>query len=193
MAHKFPVLGNEAAHTRTAGGKTLGHGIDDDDVVTRPLSKFAKRLELLPAVDELAVRLVTDEEEVVLDRNVNEHLHLLVAEHNARRIAGVRDDDGTGVLVDLRFDLFTVGIAVALFRRSRNGANARAAGIRHRRIVGIEWLRDQNLVAVVENTLHRDGKRFAAAVGDIDLVSTEVHVELCIILPDRLDQLGDTG
>ena len=129
----------------------------------------------------------------MLDRNVNEHLHLLVAEHNARRIAGVRDDDGTGVLVDLRFDLFAVGIAVALFRRSRNGRDGRTAGAGHRVVVGVERLGNENFVAVVKNALERDLKRLAAAGGDVDLTFVKVHVELVVIVLDRVDQLRDAG
>ena len=125
--------------------------------------------------------------------DIDEHLHLLVAQHNAGRVAGVRDHDGAGVSVDERLDLLAHGIAVALLGASGNGRDGRTAGAYHGVVVGIKRLRNENFVAVVKNALEHDLKRLAAAGGDIDLVSTEVHVELCIILPDRLDQLGDTG
>ncbi len=41
-----------------------------------------------PAVDEFAVRLVADEEQIVLLCDIDEHLHLLVAQHNAVGLPG---------------------------------------------------------------------------------------------------------
>ena len=84
--------------------------------------------------------LVADEEEIVLDRDIDEHLHLLVAQDHARGIAGVCDENGARVLVDLRFDLLAVGVAVTLLRCRRDGADVRAAGVGHRRVVGVERL-----------------------------------------------------
>ena len=48
--------------------------------------------------------------------DIDEHLHLLVAQHNAGRVAGIRDHDGARVLVDERFDLLAVSVAIPLLR-----------------------------------------------------------------------------
>ena len=191
MVHQFPVLGDQAADARAAGGKALGYGVDDDDIVCRAVGKFTERLELLPAVDELAVGLVADEEEVVLLSEVDEHLHLGLTQHHAGGVAGVRDHDGAGVSVDERLDLLAHGVAVALLGASGNGRDGRAAGAYHGVVVGIKRLRNENFVAVVENALERDLKRLAAAGGDVDLTFVKVHVELVVIVLDRVDQLRD--
>ena len=193
VVHELLILGDQAADTRAAGGKALGDRVDDDDVVTRPVGKLAKRLELLPAVDEFAVRLVADEEQIMLLCDIDEHLHLLVAQHNAGRVAGVRDHDGARVLVDERFDLLALSVAIPLLRAGRDRANRCTAGAGHRVVVGVERLGNENFVAVVKNALQRDLKRFAAAGGDVDLALVEVHVELVIVVLDRVDQLGDAG
>ena len=39
----------------------------------------------------------------------------------------------------------------------------------------------------IENALQRDLKRFAAAGGDVDLALVEVHVELVVVVLDRVD------
>ena len=123
MVHELLILGDQAADTRAAGGKALGDRVDDDDVVTRPVGKLAKRLELLPAVDEFAVRLVADEEQIMLLGEVNEHLHLVVRQHHAGGIAGVRDHDGAGMLIDERLDLLALGVVIALLGAGRDRAN----------------------------------------------------------------------
>ena len=124
---------------------------------------------------------------------VNEHLHLVVRQHHAGGIAGVRDHDGAGVLIDERLDLLALGVVIALLGTGRDGGDGRAAGAHHRVVVGVERLGDEDLVAVVENALERDGKRLAAAGGDVDLALIEVHIELIVVALDGVDQLGDTG
>ena len=116
-----------------------------------------------------------------------------MAQNDSRGVAGVCDEDGAGVLVDLRFDLLAVSVAVTLLRRGRDGADVRAAGVGHGGVVGIERLGDENLVAVIQNALERDAQRLAAANGDVNIVRVKVHIELGIVAADGLDQLGDTG
>ena len=71
VAQQLLILGDEAADARAAGGKALGNGVDDDDVLRRLLGKGAEGLQRLAAVDELAVRLIADEEQIVLLGEVN--------------------------------------------------------------------------------------------------------------------------
>ena len=95
------------------------------------------------------------------------------------------------MLVDQRLDLLAVGIVVALLGAGRDRADGRAAGAYHGVVVGIKRLRNENFVAVVKNALERDLKRLAAAGGDVDLTFVKVHVELVVIVLDRVDQLRD--
>ena len=193
VAQQLLILGDEAADARAAGGKALGNGVDDDDVLRRLLGKGAEGLQRLAAVDELAVGFIADEEQIVLLGEVNEHLHLVVRQHHAGGVAGVRDHDGAGVLIDERLDLRALGVVIALLGAGRDGGDGRAAGAHHGVVVGVERLGDEDLVAVVEDALERDGKRLAAAGGDVDLALIEVHIELIVVALDGVDQLGDTG
>ena len=193
VAQQLLILGDEAADARAAGGKALGNGVDDDDVLRRLLGKGAEGLQRLAAVDELAVRLIADEEQIVLLGEVNEHLHLVVRQHHTGGVAGVRDHDGAGMLIDERLDLLALGVVIALLGAGRNGGDGRAAGAHHGVVVGVERLGDEDLVAVVEDALECDGKRLAAAGGDVDFTLIEVHIELIVVALDGVDQLGDTG
>ena len=192
LRHQLFVAGDHAADAGAAGGKPLGHRVDDDDVLRRVL-ELTHGLQRLVGVDELAVRLVADDEQVVRLGDVHHHAHLLRRQHGAGGVAGVGDHDGTGVLVDLRLHLGAVGVVIAVVGRGGNGVDLRAAGIGHGVVVGIERLGDEDLVAVVEDAVHGDLQRLAAAVGDKDITGVEVHVQIGVILSDRLDQLRDTG
>ena len=144
-------------------------------------------------VDELAVGLVADDEQVMLLGDVDHQAHLLGREHRTGGVAGVGAHDGAGVLVDERLDARAVGVAVALLGAGRDGADLRAAGIDHRIVVGVERLGDQDLVVVVEDAVHRDLQCLGASVGDEDIALVKVHVELGIVALDGVDQLGDAG
>jgi len=47
VAQQLLILGDEAADARAAGGKALGNGVDDDDVLRRLLGKGAEGLQRL--------------------------------------------------------------------------------------------------------------------------------------------------
>ena len=68
-----------------------------------------------------------------------------------------------------------------------------AAGIGHGVVVGIEGLGDQDLVAVIQDAVHGDLQRLAAAVGDQDVTLFKVHAQVVIVFLDGVDQNGDTG
>ena len=83
-----------------------------------------------PAVDELAVGLVADDEQVMLLGDVDHQVHLLRREHRTGGVAGVGAHDGAGVLVDQRLDARAVGVAVALLGSwSGRGGSVAPAGI----------------------------------------------------------------
>ena len=186
------VAGQNAADTRAAGGKTLGHGINDDHIVRR-VGKFAQGLQRLTGIDKLAVGLVTDNIQLVLLGDVHHQTHLLRRQHTAGGIAGVGAHDGAGVLVDLGLDLFAVGIVIALLGCGGHRVDFGAAGVHHGIVVGIERLGNQNLVAVVQNALQHDLQRLAAAHRYQNLVLFKVYVQLIIIFLNGIDQHRHTG
>ena len=120
--------------------------------------------------------------------DVHHHAHLLRRQNSAGGVAGVGADNGAGVLVDLRLHLGAVRVVVSLLRGGMYGVDLRAAGVDHGVVVGIEGLRDQDLVAVVQDAVEHDLQRLAAAGGDQDLARLKVHIQIVIILLDGIDQ-----
>ena len=177
---------------RAPQAEPLGHGVDDDDVLGGVV-ELTHGLQGLTGVDELAVGLVADNEQIVLLGDVHHHAHFLRRQHGTGGVAGVGDHDGPGVLVDLRLHLGSIGVVIAVMGRGGDGVDLRAAGIGHGVVVGIERLGDEDLIAVVEDAVHGDLQRLAAAVGDEDIAGLKVHVQIVVILLDRRNQLRDTG
>lgn len=58
--------------------------------------------------------------------NVHHGPALLLAEHHARGVAGIGNEDCPGMLVDQRLDAAAVGIVIALLRRGGDGADGSA-------------------------------------------------------------------
>ena len=60
-------------------------------------------------------------------------------------------------------------------------------------VVGVERLGDDDLVAVVEQTVGRDLQRFAAAGRHEDVGLAQLHADVPVIALDRRDQLRNAG
>ena len=58
--------------------------------------------------------------------------------NGAGGVAGIGAPDGAGMLVDQRLDLYARGVVIAFLGAGRDRADRRAAGARHRVVVGIE-------------------------------------------------------
>ena len=102
----------------------------------------------------------------MLARDIQHQLKLVAAENVARGVAGIREQNGAGMLIYARLHSLPHGVAVALLRAGRYRADSRAREIHRRGIVGIERLRHEYLVAVVEDACHCHLQRLAAARGD---------------------------
>ena len=129
----------------------------------------------------------------MLPGHVHQHLHLLMGQDGAGGVAGVGHQNGTGAGGDLRFDAAAVGVEVSLLRGGGHRVDHGAAGAGHGVVVGVEGLRDEDLVAVVENAVHGDLEGLGAAVGDEDVLGGEVHIQRSIVVPDGLNEGGDAG
>ena len=186
------ITGQDAADTRAARGEALGDGVDNDNIISS-VCELTHGLQRLTAVDKLTIRLVADDKQVVLLGNIAHHAHLFRRQDNAGGVAGVRDHDGAGVLVDSLFDLLAVGVVIAFLGAGRDGTDVRTAGVNHGVVVGIEGLGDQNLVAVVEDALQNDLKGLGTAGRNQNLVFFKVHIQIVVILLDRIDQNRHTG
>ena len=192
LAHEFPVFGDHHAHARAAGGETLGHRVDDDDVVL--IAGILQGAEKgLARVDELAVDLVADQEEPVLLRDVEHEPELRGRQHGAGGIAGVGDEKGAGAFVDAGLDPCAVGEEVALLHRGGDRADLCAGEDDGRVVVGIEGLGDHDLVPVVQNGGEGHLQSLAAAEGGQDIVARQLHADPAVIAAHRVEQYGDAG
>ena len=149
--------------------------------------------QILSAVDELPIDLVANEEQAVIPGHLGDHPGLLRRQHHAGGIAGVGNQDGAGPLVDQRLDPLPVGIEVPLLRRGGQGADLAAGGIDKRGIVGIEGLRYDHLVPLVQNAVEDHLQRLAAAGGDENITLLQMGAQPVVVALDRLDQAGDPG
>lgn len=183
------IARDHAADACAAGAEALGHGVDDDDVVLITL-ELQQAHELLAAVDKLAVHLVADDEQIVLLGDVGHETELFLGEDGAGWVAGVREEDGAGVLVDARLDALTDGELVVLLRRCGDRADGRAGQRDKRAVVRVERLGDDDLITLVEDAAERDLQRLAAAGGDEHLLVGDRRVDLAVVVDDRVDHLG---
>ena len=189
LRHEVLVLRDDHTDARTACGEALGYRVDNNDVVLVALVLQCAR-EVLAAVGELSVHLVADDEEVMLLRNVEHQVQLLRSEHVAGRVAGVRYHYGAGVLVYARLDPLAVGVEIALLGIGRHGADSRAREGDGGVVVRIERLRNDDLVAAVEQAGHRQLQCLTAAGGRQDLAVLKLHSYAGVIVLHRVEELG---
>ena len=119
--------------------------------------------------------------------DVGHETELFLGEDGAGRVAGVREEDGAGVLVDARLDALTDGELVVLLRRRGDRADGRAGQRDERAVVRVERLGDDDLVALVEDAAERDLQRLAAAGGDEHLLVGDGRVDLAVVVDDGVD------
>ena len=142
-------------------------------------------------VDEFAVHLVAEEEEVVLLHQVADLVHLVLGIEVARRVVGIADEDGLRALVDEFLELLHLGQAETLVDGGRDGPDHRAGGDREGHIVGVRRLRDDDLVARIEAAHECEQHRLGAARGDDDLVRGELDLVALIVVHERLAQRAE--
>ena len=118
--------------------------------------------------------------------NVRQQAHLLVVEHHAGGVAGVGHQNSPGVGIDERLNLLPGGIAVSLFRIRGNGPDGGTGDLHEGGVIGIEGLRDQDLVPVLQDAGHDDLQRLAAAVGGHDIVAGDGEAQIGIVIPHCL-------
>ncbi len=125
--------------------------------------------------------------------DVGDHPHFLLVENDARGVAGVGDQNGAGVLGDQALDALPFGVAVALPRVGGQGADNAARRVDEGGVVGVIRLGDDDLGVGVEDAQTGHQQRLAAAGGDEDVVGRQIHPQLVIIAPYRVDEHWHTG
>src|SRR5690606_4065485 len=141
---------------------------DDEQVVAQRGHWNVLRI----VIQDLAVDLVREDDQVVLARNTGDLQQNLLAVYRTRGIVRVDDDDRAGVRGDLLLDILDVRKPVrGLVTVIVHGHAARQAdGRGPQRVVGG---RDQYFIAVVEQRLHRHDDQLADAIAQVNIF--DVH------------------
>ena len=133
-------------------------------------------------VDELAVHLVAEQEEVVLLDDIAQALHLLAGVEVARRVVGVADEDGLGARGDLLLEGLHGGQAEAVLDVGLDALDHGAHGDGEGHVVGVERIRDDHFVARPEAPEEGEQHRLGAAGGDDDLLRRKINPVLSVVL-----------
>ena len=142
-------------------------------------------------VEDLVVDLVGHDDQLVLARDLRDGLEHLARVDGAGRVVGVDDDDGAGAVGDLAADVVEVGRPAGLLVADvvHGGAAGEARGRGPQRVVG---RRDEHLVAVVEQALHRHDDELADAVAEVDVLDADRReVAQLVVLLDRAPRRED--
>ncbi len=125
-------------------------------------------------VEDLVVDLVGQEQQLVPAGQLHQLFEYLERVHGARRVVRVDDQQGLGLVRDLRLDVLDVGIPLVGLVAQVVHRRAPGQG-RHRRPQRVVRRRDQHLVAVVEQGLHRHRDQLGDAVAEVDVVDVELR------------------
>ena len=150
-------------------------------------------MQRLAVVGKLAVDLVGHQIQIMLHGYVQKHLHLFLRQTGASGIAGIRDHNGLRLWRDAGLNACAVGIEIAFLRLCVQRMDDAACGRDERVIVRIERLGDNDLVAVVQQTVCRNLQCFAAAGRNEDVGLVQSNADVFIVLPDSFDQFRDAG
>ena len=122
----------------------------------------------------------------MLPGDVRDELHLLRRQDGAGGVAGVGHQDGPGPLRDQGLDAAALSVAVSLLRRAGHGADAASRHMDEGIVVGVEGLRDQDLVPLVQDAAHGHLQRLAAAGGGQDVPLRQGRADALIVALHRL-------
>ena len=135
---------------------------------------------------QAVVDLVGKNHELVPARDLNNALEHLTRIDRARGVVGVDDDEGLGRARDLGLHILQVGIPIRLLIAQivHGMTTGKGCARRPERIVGAG---DQNLVAVVEQRVHRKLNEFGHAVARVDVLHLNIGQALDLrVLHNRL-------
>ena len=191
LGKEVPVPGDQGAHPGAAGGEALGNGVHHDEVLLQP-RQGQEGGKGLAAIDELPVDLIRHQEEPVLPGDVGDDGHFLRRQNSAGGVAGVRDENRPGALMDEGLDALALGVAVALLRGAVDGSDIAPRHMDEGIVVGIEGLRDQNLVPFVQKAAHHHLQRLAAAGGGQDVLLRQRRADALIVALHRRHILRHT-
>ena len=150
--------------------------------------------DVLVAVHAQAViDLVGKNHELVPARDLNDALEHLARIDRARGVVGVDDDEGLGRARDLGLHILQIGIPIGLLITQivHGMSTGKSCARRPQRIIGAG---NQNLVAIVEQRVHRKLNELGHAVARVDMLHLNIGQALDLrILHDRLARREQTA
>ena len=132
-------------------------------------------------VAELAIHLVGEEEEVVLFGDLTQLQDFLFGIEVAGGVVGVTNHDGLGLRGDHLLEILDGGQCETVLDRGDDGFHDHAAHGGEGVVVGVERLRDDDLVAGIHAAVEGEKEAFAAAGGDDDLVSGDLDAHAVVV------------
>ncbi len=185
LGNQMLIPGNQRPYPRAAGRETLGHRIDHHHIFC-PVFVFQHGMQGFAAVDNFTVDLVGDQEQVPLPGDIQQQTGFLLRQHRAGGIAGVRDKNRPGLRSDQRLDALPAGKAVAFLRAGGNGTDRPADGPGEGGVVGIEGLRHQDFVPLVQHAGQGQLQRLTAAERGQNVTQRQFHAQGLVIIPHGL-------
>ena len=144
-------------------------------------------------IDDGVIRLVGENPQVMLLHDLRNRAHIRLAHHRTRRVAGGVDDNRLRLRRDALLDVGRRHVeAVLLVSRHRHGN--RAHDLRLTIVVGKARIRDQNLIARIQQRQHAQRQTLQSAHGHDHVLRLVARpVALLISLGNRLAQHRQTG
>ncbi len=186
-SHQFGVPADKAAHPCSARAVPLGHAVHQYRPVFDSGQIEDARVLGVVLVDELAVRLVADEEESVLDAQTRKHLQFQSGVNRAGRVARVGIDDCPGPASDGPFELGLGRQGKAGLGQTGYRDELDAGGCRESRIVGVERLRHDDFVTGVGHRVQRERYCLAAAGRNKNVLGPHLYSHTAIVLNQRVN------
>ena len=123
--------------------------------------------------------------------DVSHELQLFLGENGARGVAGVGEHDGAGLFVDAGLNALADGEFVAFLGLGGDGTHGCTRQGDEGGVVGVEWLGNDDLVAVFKNAGKGDLQSLGAAGGDEHLLVVYGCADLVVVIHNSVDHYGN--
>ena len=143
------VFGDHRANARATHAVPLGHAVDEHHVVFKA-GKLHHRFGLGAVVAKLAVDLVSKQVEVVVFHQLSQCIEGLRRVHRACRVAGVAQQNGLGLVVDLGRKILDGRQGKSLVDVGRDGHHLHASHLGKAIVVGVKRLGNDDLITRIE-------------------------------------------
>ena len=179
LAHRG-VFGHHGTNARTTHAVTLGHAVDQDDVLLQP-GQLKHRFGLGPVVAKFSVHLVGKEVQVVVTHQLRQGVQRLRGVDRPCGVAGVAQQDGLRLVVDFGGEIGDGRQGEPVFNPRRHRHNLHPCHLGEAVVVGVKWLRHDHLVAWIQARHEREHQSFRPSCGDQNVVGLHVQPRALVV------------